>query len=85
MKELKLAALLTCGLILCACSPGLPASRAASTPTALAAANSAPILIGGAMCLTGPIAFADVPALQGVELAVAEVNKAGGVLGRQLE
>lgn len=44
-----------------------------------------PILIGGALALTGINAYVDEPALRGIQLAVDEINAAGGVLGRQLE
>jgi len=44
-----------------------------------------PIKIGGPMPLTGYFAADGEEMLHGVELAVEEVNKAGGLLGRQLE
>lgn len=43
------------------------------------------ILIGGALCLTGIQAPLDEPSVRGAQLAVEEINKKGGVLGRQLE
>lgn len=52
-------------------------------PTAIQAAET--IKIGMVAPLTGPIADAGRYGVQGAKLAVEEVNKAGGVLGRQLE
>ena len=43
------------------------------------------ILIGGALCLTGIQAPLDEPAVRGAQLAVDELNKKGGVLGKKLE
>jgi len=43
------------------------------------------IKIGAALCLTGIQAPLDEPALKGAQLAVDEINKQGGVLGKQLE
>jgi branched-chain amino acid transport system substrate-binding protein len=44
-----------------------------------------PILIGGALSLTGIQAPLDEPGLRGAELAVEELNNTGGVLGRPVE
>ena len=44
-----------------------------------------PILIGGALSLTGIQAPLDEPGLRGAELAVEELNRTGGVLGRPVE
>jgi branched-chain amino acid transport system substrate-binding protein len=52
-------------------------------PNAIQAAD--PIKIGMVVPLTGSIADAGRYGVQGAKLAVEEVNKAGGVLGRQLE
>lgn len=43
-----------------------------------------PITVIAAFNLTGPEAVLDLPSFQGAELAVAEINAAGGVLGRPL-
>ena len=43
------------------------------------------IKIGAALCLTGIQAPLDEPALKGAQVAVDEINKKGGVLGKQLE
>jgi branched-chain amino acid transport system substrate-binding protein len=47
-------------------------------------AATAEILIGMAGALTGPNAYQGEQQQQGVELAVADLNAAGGVLGQQL-
>ncbi len=52
-------------------------------PTTMRAAE--PIKIGVVAPLTGPLADAGRYGVQGAKLAVEEVNKAGGVLGRELE
>lgn len=44
-----------------------------------------PLLIGGALALTGINAYVDEPALRGIQLAVDELNAKGGILGRQVE
>jgi len=49
------------------------------------AQQSDTIKIGAALCLTGIQAPLDEPALKGAQLAVEEINKKGGVLGKQLE
>ncbi len=43
------------------------------------------IMIGGALCATGIQAPLDEPAIRGAQLAVDELNKKGGVLGKKLE
>ncbi len=60
------------GFILLSCGPSKPK-------------DSGTILIGGALCLTGIQAPLDEPSVRGAQLAVEEVNKAGGVLGRKVE
>ncbi len=53
-------------------------------PAETAAAADA-IKIGFPMPLSGPTAVYGVPVLKGAEMAVAEINAKGGVLGRKLE
>jgi len=60
-------------MLAAACSPGGAKS------------NTGPILIGGALCLTGIQAPLDEPAVRGAQLAVDELNKKGGILGRKVE
>ncbi len=66
-----LAGLLILSLLLAACGG--------------AAQQDETIKIGSALCLTGIQAPLDEPALKGAQLAVDEINKKGGVLGKQLE
>lgn len=49
------------------------------------AAKGDTIIIGGAMCVTGIQAPLDAPAMEGVEVAVAKINAAGGINGKMLE
>jgi len=48
-------------------------------------ATDDPIIIGSALCQTGIQAPLDEPALRGAQLAVDELNKNGGILGRKVE
>lgn len=43
------------------------------------------IIIGGAMSVTGIQAPLDAPAMEGIEVAIAEINANGGIDGKQLE
>jgi branched-chain amino acid transport system substrate-binding protein len=72
-KEFALPSLLVIlGLLLGACGPAQPAAEE-------------PVLIGGALALTGINAYVDEPALRGIQLAVDEINAQGGILGRPVE
>jgi branched-chain amino acid transport system substrate-binding protein len=53
------------------------------SPLASRAADN--IKIGFPMPLSGPAAVYGVPVTKGAELAVADINAKGGVLGRKLE
>jgi branched-chain amino acid transport system substrate-binding protein len=48
-------------------------------------AGKQPIVIGMPLALTGVISFYDQPNLAGAQLAVAQINARGGVLGRPLK
>jgi branched-chain amino acid transport system substrate-binding protein len=48
-------------------------------------AAAKPVLIGGALALTGINAPIDEPAMRGIQLAVDELNAKGGILGRKVE
>src|SRR5262249_54361785 len=52
---------------------------------AAGAAAAAPIRIGILFSLTGTLAVSERPIVDAAQLAVDEVNEAGGVLGRKLE
>ena len=66
-----LAILVVLNLALSACAGAAPQDKT--------------IKIGAALCLTGIQAPLDEPALKGAQVAVDEINKKGGVLGKQLE
>ncbi len=52
---------------------------------ALGAFAAEPIKIGSVLSVTGPAAFLGDPELKTLQLYVADINKKGGVLGRQLQ
>lgn len=53
--------------------------------SATASANSDPIKIGWLSSLTGPLSSAAIAENEGVQFAVDQINKAGGINGRQLK
>ncbi len=59
-------------------------SSMVAAPSAGMAADG-PVLLGAVFNLSGPQAAFDAPSRRGAELAVAEANGHGGVLGRQVE
>ena len=71
--------------------PRMRAALAALAVAIAAAAASAapaaqePIKFGYLNALTGPYAVAGVPELNGIRLAIAHINAAGGVCNRQLQ
>jgi branched-chain amino acid transport system substrate-binding protein len=62
---------------------GVMLAAMASMP--VAALANGPIKIGFPIPLSGPTAVYGVPVLKGAQLAAAEINAKGGVLGRKLE
>jgi branched-chain amino acid transport system substrate-binding protein len=69
-------------------SPGAASGSqgvAPGSPAGSPAANGESLIIGASLTLTGIQAPFDEPGLRGANLAVEELNKAGGVLGRQVE
>ncbi|HSG86454.1 MAG TPA: ABC transporter substrate-binding protein [Candidatus Limnocylindrales bacterium] len=76
---------LTLALALSGCAPGGDEESPAPSDGGGGGGSSEPILIGSAMPLTGPYASDGEEMLQALELAIADYNAAGGVLGRQLE
>ncbi|MEY2452853.1 MAG: branched-chain amino acid transport system substrate-binding protein, partial [Acidimicrobiaceae bacterium] len=48
-------------------------------------ASKDPIVIGSAVALTGGLSAFDLPALQGTQIAIDEINKSGGILGRPVK
>ena len=58
---------------------------AALTLAAFGAIASEPIKIGSVLSVTGPAAFLGDPELKTLQMYVEDINKKGGVLGRQLQ
>ena len=69
-------------LILLAAAGALALGFAASSP---AQADDHPIVIGATIAQSNWLAVYDLPPIRGVEMAMDEVNAAGGVNGRMLE
>lgn len=46
--------------------------------------DPAPVEVGAVYNVTGPLAELGIPSLRGARLAVAEINRQGGVLGRRI-
>jgi branched-chain amino acid transport system substrate-binding protein len=82
---LRLAA--ACAIAFLACDKKRevpPAAAAASRPTEQAPAAAGEILLGEVSSLSGPEATFGVSSHNGIELALREINQAGGVKGRKL-
>jgi len=58
---------------------------AACAIASLIAAAADPIKIGSVLSVTGPAAFLGDPELKTLEMYIEDINKKGGVLGRQLQ
>lgn len=65
------------GMLISACNQAQPVAKEEE--------GTKPLIIGGALALTGINAPIDEPALRGIQLAVDELNAKGGILGRQVE
>lgn len=63
----------------------MAALAAGIAPAHAADAQGGPIRIGWLSSLTGPLSSAAIAENQGVQFAVEEINKAGGINGRKLE
>lgn len=61
------------------------AGTTAAATTAATTKAAGPIKIGGLAPLTGDVSVYGIAAANGIKLALAEINKAGGVNGRQIE
>src|SRR3954451_21060712 len=61
------------------------AAVAAASIAKPAVAQKSPILIGYMPALTGPSSSTGVGINRGTQLAIEEINKAGGIDGRQIE
>jgi len=82
-----IGSLLVASLLLAACAPAQTSTPEAVQATEAPAGGEeqGTIMIGGALCLTGIQAPLDEPAVRGAQLAVDEINKKGGLLGKKLE
>jgi ABC-type branched-subunit amino acid transport system substrate-binding protein len=61
------------------------ASSSSSSPSGGAPAGSGPVTYGVLSCFTGRLASLGEAMIQGAKVAQAEINAAGGVLGRQVQ
>src|SRR6185437_8824339 len=73
------------GLVVGGAGGYLGGSSSSSASTSTSTGSRGPILIGSGAPLTGAYAGDGIMQLRGQELAVAEINASGGVLGRQLK
>jgi branched-chain amino acid transport system substrate-binding protein len=76
-------AALSVGVLAACSSSGSSSSSAGSSPTS--SANKTPITIGASLSLTGDFSADGIAYKQGYQLWAADVNKAGGILGRQVK
>jgi branched-chain amino acid transport system substrate-binding protein len=70
------------GAVALVAAAALALSGCASTPASEYAAGDGVLKLGGVLPLTGALAFLSPPEIAGAELAVADINAAGGVLGK---
>ncbi|MCH8898933.1 MAG: ABC transporter substrate-binding protein [Acidobacteria bacterium] len=75
--------MLALALVTAACGDNDAADT--TTTTTQGGGDQEPLVLGVVSGQTGFMSLFDIPVLQGVELAVAEINAAGGILGRQIE
>jgi branched-chain amino acid transport system substrate-binding protein len=81
-----LAVVAASGLVLTACGEDEePTTQPTSTPTANIAQGDGELVIGTLLPQTGSLAFLGPPEFAGANLAVKEINEAGGVLGKPLK
>ncbi|NTW40371.1 MAG: amino acid ABC transporter substrate-binding protein [Cellulomonadaceae bacterium] len=69
-------------LVLTACSGS--ADEAGGDASESSSAEASPLIVGSILPQTGSLAFLGPPEIAGVNLAVDEINKAGGVLGNDV-
>jgi ABC-type branched-subunit amino acid transport system substrate-binding protein len=72
-------------VVLASCASSSSSSSSSSTGTGTSSASAGPITYGVLSCFTGRLASLGQAMLQGSQVAVAEINAAGGVLGRKLQ
>ena len=77
-------------LLLKACTPNAPTANNPSTPSATSGANPVPaaagdgIKVGILHSLSGTMAISEKSVVDAEQLAIEEINQAGGVLGKQI-
>lgn len=93
----RILSLVLCAVMLCTvfagCGSTKPAAQETSEPQGSASQNTAaadsvdkaPIKIGVSTAITGPAPLDGERSVQGINMAVEEINAAGGVNGRPLE
>lgn len=72
-------------LVLTACASGDDEAASGGESESAAAAEAGPLIIGTLLPQTGSLAYLGPPEVAGVELAVQEINEAGGVLGADVQ
>ncbi|HEY3437296.1 MAG TPA: ABC transporter substrate-binding protein [Actinotalea sp.] len=74
-------------LALTACGGGGDAASGDPSPSesGSASAGSGPLIVGSLLPQTGSLAFLGPPEIAGVNLAIKEINEAGGVLGQDVK
>ncbi len=77
----------TGSILLKACAPAAPPTAASSPDVASPPASSAGsgIKVGILHSLSGTMAISEKSVVDAEQLAIKEINKAGGVLGKQIE
>ncbi|MEG1875428.1 MAG: ABC transporter substrate-binding protein, partial [Angelakisella sp.] len=80
-----LALMLALSFVSCAQKPAESQAPATENKNSAAPAAEGNIKIGLYGPLTGPNTMNGLAMVQGAELAIKEINEAGGLLGRQLE
>lgn len=76
-------------LVLAACGGSSSGGSSSAAPSDTGSGSAAPgdgtLKVGGLLPQTGSLAFLGPPEFAGVELAVKQINEAGGVLGKPVE
>ncbi len=75
----------TVGLALAACSGNSASSSGSSSASAAPASGNGTLIIGTLLPQTGSLAFLGPPEFAGVDLAIQEINAAGGVNGKPVD
>jgi len=81
---LSAAAILSAGLVAACSSSSSTSSSAGATATSSSPSTKAPITVGASLSLTGDFSADGQAFERGYQLWASDVNKAGGLLGRQV-